>query len=540
MRLRRIEIINDPILGTLSLDFTDENGFAYDTIIFAGENGCGKSTLLNLISSHYHRDRIASNEQLIMLYDIEEADRDFVNSKAILRNDKVANFIRYTYKKEGNQDVRYLAELFVDSNCNEKVATSGYSFDRTLFLTPEIQFNSNAIASVTSSELDRIFDGNVRSPVNIGQNITQLLVDISNQDAIDFASMYKKDKNHSYSDEEISPRITRFNNAFGVIFDDLKISSVQNINNEKKVIFNVRGNDVSISSLSSGEKQLVFRGGFVLKDKNILNGAIVLIDEPELSLHPNWQSKILLFYQKILSNQSGNQTSQLFVATHSPFVIHNQNRKNDKVFVLKHEKNGIIVDSKPEYHSCNSIELVQDAFNVNMFKSEDYFIYLEGQTDEKYFNKTIEAFNIKSRFKFKWIGYIDKNGQERNTGKNSLNHAFEYLKSINSKQHIVLFYDCDANKPIENCGNIYQVSAERFPNKNRMDIGIENALNLNSINMDNFYIITKKDKNYGGEIVTRELDKMKLCNHICSINNEEAKTILNNVKSFIDRIEKLF
>jgi len=57
---------------------------------------------------------------------------------------------------------------------------------------------------------------------------------------------------------------------------------------------------MSISQLSSGEKQIVFRGSFLLKDKESSKGALILIDEPEISLHPNWQLKVLSFFKNFL------------------------------------------------------------------------------------------------------------------------------------------------------------------------------------------------------------------------------------------------
>lgn len=41
-----------------------------------------------------------------------------------------------------------------------------------------------------------------------------------------------------------------------------------------------------------------------------------------------WQMKIMDFYKRIFANGSGIQTSQMFVVTHSPFIIHNKNRRN--------------------------------------------------------------------------------------------------------------------------------------------------------------------------------------------------------------------
>ncbi len=46
-----------------------------------------------------------------------------------------------------------------------------------------------------------------------------------------------------------------------------------------------------------------------------LNNGILLVDEPENSLHPSWQQKILNLYKKTGEN------NQVFIATHSPFII---------------------------------------------------------------------------------------------------------------------------------------------------------------------------------------------------------------------------
>lgn len=48
MRIKSLELVNDPKIKNLKLDFTIDN-VVQDTIIFAGNNGCGKTTILDNI-----------------------------------------------------------------------------------------------------------------------------------------------------------------------------------------------------------------------------------------------------------------------------------------------------------------------------------------------------------------------------------------------------------------------------------------------------------------------------------------------------------
>jgi len=107
------------------------------------------------------------------------------------------------------------------------------------------------------------------------------------------------------------------------------------------------GKRITFEELSSGEKQLYFMG-FILKNLNI-NNTIIMIDEPEDSLHPKWQSQLLQFYSNIGEN------NQVILATHSPHII--GSAKAESVFLLKNE-NGKITASHPKYSEGHSIQYV--------------------------------------------------------------------------------------------------------------------------------------------------------------------------------------
>ena len=98
-------------------------------------------------------------------------------------------------------------------------------------------------------------------------------------------------------------------------------------------IVNHLGEKLPTYSLSSGEKQLIFLYWKILssmKRKNEVNENVVIIDEPELSLHLSWQRNFLDNVVDILTSQkkfgeemAGGYDVKLLVATHSPSILSN-------------------------------------------------------------------------------------------------------------------------------------------------------------------------------------------------------------------------
>jgi predicted ATP-dependent endonuclease of OLD family len=88
---------------------------------------------------------------------------------------------------------------------------------------------------------------------------------------------------------------------------------------------------LSLNQLSSGEKQLILLYWKILDgmDRKVMQN-IVLIDEPELSLHINWQRDFIENLEELLVNQSrygdeadGAYNVKIIIATHSPSILTN-------------------------------------------------------------------------------------------------------------------------------------------------------------------------------------------------------------------------
>ncbi|WP_396128337.1 AAA family ATPase [Exiguobacterium mexicanum] len=92
------------------------------------------------------------------------------------------------------------------------------------------------------------------------------------------------------------------------------------IDDERNCLFfrnNTDSKKLEITHLSSGEKQLlmfyIFSMATFTNKKG--NSSVVLFDEPELSLHIEWQEKLLSSIKK------NNSLKQIIIATHSPDLI---------------------------------------------------------------------------------------------------------------------------------------------------------------------------------------------------------------------------
>ena len=115
--------------------------------------------------------------------------------------------------------------------------------------------------------------------------------------------------------DEITNKIELMKN---IINDHFKFKTLS-ISKEQGFIFiNSLGNPLSPTDLSSGEQhELVLLYELLFKVKP---WSLILIDEPELSLHIAWQEQVLNDLEKI------TKLADLYVimATHSPQIIHDR------------------------------------------------------------------------------------------------------------------------------------------------------------------------------------------------------------------------
>jgi len=121
----------------------------------------------------------------------------------------------------------------------------------------------------------------------------------------------------------------------------------------------------SFNDLSHGEKMIFLQ--FISIYYEVLNNTeenfIFLFDEPELSLHPNWQKKYILELHNLLLKL--NKKFHFIFSSHSPFLLSDLTRQNIIFLDTDEEGNCKVVDGlkdKKQTFGANIHTLLSDSF----------------------------------------------------------------------------------------------------------------------------------------------------------------------------------
>jgi predicted ATP-binding protein involved in virulence len=91
------------------------------------------------------------------------------------------------------------------------------------------------------------------------------------------------------------------------------------------------GEKYSLEDSSSGEMNLITSLiGIIASFKQ---NSLLFIDEPEISLHPNWQMRYISLIKELFSNEIFN-SSHIVIATHSHFLVSDLDGESSKIIGL--------------------------------------------------------------------------------------------------------------------------------------------------------------------------------------------------------------
>lgn len=311
--IREIRIENFRGIDCLDLSYVGPNDYPTQVVVLGGPNGCGKTAVL---------------EACLMV----------TGHKRLVLGPSGSDAIRV-----GTDDYRIEATIQVQSQqtrvgCN----SSGGGWE----VVPCRYFSSWRAPSLVGSVGITVGEINFGPPPMEDerlQRIKQLLVN---------ARAYELFPSGGSGDENTESRFSHTMDELNDVWQRFYPSqtfSVEAVKNDPTAGFDVfvtsgKQGRLPVDSLSSGQMELFVLAGTLILDK--LEEGIVLIDEPELHLDPQWH-RLLLRMLALLKPRS-----QVVVATHSPEVYDS---------VRSFERHFLVPSDDPRTESWHSDRISQGA-----------------------------------------------------------------------------------------------------------------------------------------------------------------------------------
>lgn len=351
MKIKNLHIKEFKGLRDISINF-EKNDEPLDLVVLAGSNGSGKTRILESILDYFNIVLVVPEEAQNKI----ELSFESMEEKCI---DKLGHELSFMYclkfgSKEKKISVGSVGARYLDIKKELNI------LPKIIYAPAEMNFKKMDTASTTL-----IQEYNFINIVN-----TNLVKDIPSYIATKIISAIFKNKNEKVGDVQ-KKVFDEINEIFEILDIDVKIEDISQDGRNIPIFKNSAGDKFDINELSSGEKQLFLRT-LTIKMLNPEN-SIILIDEPELSLHPKWQQRIVDVYKKIGKN------NQIIIATHSPHILGSVKKEN--IMLLDKDDEGKIViktgDELYDSYGQPTDRILEDIMGLKTTRNQEIFDKLE-------------------------------------------------------------------------------------------------------------------------------------------------------------------
>lgn len=283
------------------------------------------------------------------------------------------------------------AENFLDYLANyEWLAHIKSQLDGDVLSTPLLLLPANRSANGLAFDvgLSEWQENDFKTSVDFGNsrtaaNIVQLAVGRLANRYNDLLHDSNGGANEVFGKSEEAKKLTSSLASLGY---DWKMSCRNRKNNTYTIELSKEGRTLTISEVSSGEKEILVLL-FAILGLNVRQ-ALVIIDEPELHLHPRLQKRIFSLLER-LSKETGNQ---FILATHSPtFVSPTTIQYVSRVYSENATSKIIRLNESSLPNAKHLFNIINSQNNESLFFA-DHVLLVEGLSDKIFFERILELF----------------------------------------------------------------------------------------------------------------------------------------------------
>lgn len=371
--------------GEYELDFSDKNGKPAQWTVFLGNNNTGKTTILRALA-------------LLSKYSVLPKEKFKINNKSFeIKGDICVpspNLNNLINNKDGHLYVQF----------NDQISISPFVHKDDWFANLwGIDKEDSIIGNDLIKNLFLLGYGTSRriSEVQLSSNEESDLIKGLFSDKIEllnfeewFLQVFLASKNETLEKEKRVQALQRLADIKQLLIDskvlpdvkDLGVISSVNSKQEYKtyVVAKTDFGDIPIRDLGYGYQSTIAWLGDLAKRmferypdlENPLHGpAVVLVDEIDLHLHPEWQRKIISFLSGLFPH------TQFIVTAHSPLIV----QSADNVNLVMLEKDGDSISIRQQFGSFQGWtvdEILRELMDLGDKTRSDKYLSLMKQFDE--------------------------------------------------------------------------------------------------------------------------------------------------------------
>lgn len=277
--------------------------------------------------------------------------------------------------------LQYLNMFEMDGSLREE-------FELAPIATPLVYLPVNRSASGFKSNVELAgynpFESKRQSDATSSRSATSIVNLAVGRLAQKFRMLLEKDKGIAASEFREDANLKELTNLLGELGYEWTLETINPLKNQYDIRLKKQGSSFLVGAASSGERELLTYL-FAIFALNVRD-ALIIVDEPELHLHPKWQ-KILLQLFIRLAQSTGNQ---FLLATHAPtFVSPESIQYVSRVFSQQQRSHilrlnpAVLPDAKHLFNIINSQN------NERLFFADEV-ILVEGLSDRMFFEAVLD------------------------------------------------------------------------------------------------------------------------------------------------------